>query len=177
MKEEKKVGTLERPVTMIQLEVRCVCRCGYVLYVMTRRLLKLHQYWVRLKLGAEKGAHHLEQARFECALIKAHTYICRHPLHCSAFVHPHLHFNMTQQMVSHSDHLLSTSNLHFAHSIPPPSPFPLPLLLAWAGRCNTATCSQAIATCYSVRPHSDHFYSSSRGGGGGSGEGSRGVKV
>lgn len=112
---------------MIQLEVRSVCRCGYVLYVMTRRLLKLHQSWVRLKLGAEKGAHHLEQARSECALIKAHTYICRHPLHCSAFVHPHLHFNMTQQMVLHSDHLLSTSNLHFAHSIPPPSPFPLPL--------------------------------------------------
>lgn len=42
--EEKQVETLDSPVMMIQLEVWCVCRCVYILYVMTRRLLKLDHY-------------------------------------------------------------------------------------------------------------------------------------
>lgn len=60
--KEKGVETLAGPVTVIHLEVQRHSRCVQVLYVMTRRLQKRHQYEIRLKLRAKGACYQVQES-------------------------------------------------------------------------------------------------------------------
>ena len=162
---KEEVETLDRPVMIIWFEVGCVCSACNFLYIMTRRVLILHQHLVRLKSRVEDGARHL--THIQSSSIK----------HC---FHTHPQFIVNHQLFYSSHTWNSSLYLH-------PSTFPPAFVLACNMSrqvlCNTATCSRADVIFYSVSPRGAHFYSFRGGGGwgggwggGGSGEGSRGRK-
>ena len=127
---KEEVETLDRPVMIIWFEVGCVCSACNFLYIMTRRVLILHQHLVRLKSRVEDGARHL--THIQSSSIK----------HC---FHTHPQFIVNHQLF-YSSHTWNSSST----SIPPHFPLPLFWHATWAGRYCVTLPRAAELMLYSI---------------------------